>query len=122
MDRAATIAEIRQRLDSIGDPCSVAHGTPMGLSEMGLVRNVEVDGEGHVLIELRLTSPTCMMIGYFDVEASRRVSEIPGVTTVEVRADHGLDWLPSMMSESAQRRRRASLQARGMSVPPRRPT
>jgi len=110
------IAEIRRQLDTIGDPCSVAHGTPMGLDEMGLVEDVRLDHDGNVVIDLRLTSPTCMMVGYFNVEAKRRLQEIPGVRTVEVRADHGLDWTPDMMSDAAKERRRAALRARGIAT------
>jgi metal-sulfur cluster biosynthetic enzyme len=110
-------AEVRQRLDTIGDPCSVANGTPMGLDEMGLVEAVQVDADGNVVIHLRLTSPTCVMISYFELQARELVGQIAGVRTVEVLADQGLDWTPEMMSEDAKRRRRASLRARGIPTP-----
>jgi len=111
---AALEAEIRRLANTIGDPCSVAHGTPMGLDDMGLVERVEISDDGDVVIQLRLTSPSCYQIGYFTQELKQRVQPVPGVRDVEVRADAGLDWTPSMMSESAKRRRRASLAARGM--------
>jgi metal-sulfur cluster biosynthetic enzyme len=107
-------AEIRRRLNSIGDPCSVANGVPMGLDEMGIVEDVQADADGNVVIRLRLTSPTCMMIGYFKVQAEERVGQLPGVRTVSVLADQGLDWRPEMMSETAQQRRRDALRARGI--------
>ncbi len=110
----AVIDEIRRALDTIGDPCSVANGTPMGLQEMGLVEDIRLDDDGNVAIRLRLTSPTCMMIGYFDVEAKRRVQQIAGVRSVEVTADRGLDWTPDLMSDAAKQRRRAALRARGI--------
>jgi metal-sulfur cluster biosynthetic enzyme len=116
-DKEATIAEIRRRLDLIGDPCSVASGVGMGLDEMGLVEDVELGDDGDVVIRLRLTSPTCMMIGYFKVEAQRRVGDVAGVRAVEVLADRGLDWHPDMMSEAAKRRRRDALHARGIPTP-----
>jgi metal-sulfur cluster biosynthetic enzyme len=112
----AVIGEIRRRLNLIGDPCSVAHGVPMGLDDMGLVEAVRIDGEGAVEIRLRLTSPTCMMVGYFRVEAEKQIGSIPGVRSVDVRADHGLDWTPDMMSDAAKTRRRAALLARGIPV------
>jgi metal-sulfur cluster biosynthetic enzyme len=109
-------AQVRWRLDSISDPCSVANGTPMGLNEMGLIAAVQVDPDGNVVIHLRLTSPTCMMISYFTLQAQELVGQIAGVRTVEVLADQGLDWAPEMMSEDSKRRRRASLRARGIPI------
>jgi metal-sulfur cluster biosynthetic enzyme len=107
------VAEVRRRLDTIGDPCSVAQGVPMGIGEMGLIERVDLGPDGEVEIGLRLTSPACMMVGYFRVEAERLVSEMPGVKSVAVSADTGLDWLPEMMSTDGRRRRREALLARG---------
>jgi metal-sulfur cluster biosynthetic enzyme len=105
---------IREQINTIGDPCSVATGTPMGLTDMGLVRHVEIRPDGDVLVEMRLTSPSCYQIGYFSNEIQKLVKRLPGVRSVEVRADAGLDWSPDMMSEDAKRRRRESLAAKGM--------
>jgi metal-sulfur cluster biosynthetic enzyme len=107
------IAQIRAKLNTIGDPCSVAQGVPMGIDDMGLVRDVQMDEVGNVAIELRLTSPSCHIVGYFDVEAKRRVLGLPGVRSVTVEVDLGLDWRPEMMSEDAKARRRRALEARG---------
>jgi len=109
---AETVAAIRRALDTIGDPCSVAQGTPMGLDEMGLVEAVELGPDGHVEIRLRLTSPSCMMGGFFKVEAERALASIPEVESIGVSSDLGLDWTPAMMSASARRRRRRALLAR----------
>jgi metal-sulfur cluster biosynthetic enzyme len=106
-------SEVHRLLDTIGDPCSVAQGVPMGLDEMGLLERVEADADGNVEIDLRLTSPSCMMLGYFKVEAERLVGAIDGVRTVTVKSDTGLDWRPEMMSATAHRRRREALLARG---------
>jgi metal-sulfur cluster biosynthetic enzyme len=112
--REEFVAEIRRTLDTIGDPCSVAHGSPMGLDEMGLIESVAVDEEGGVDIGIRLTSPCCMMLGYFEVEATKRVGTLPGVSRVKVHSDQGLDWRPEMIKPEARRRRREKLIARGM--------
>jgi metal-sulfur cluster biosynthetic enzyme len=107
-------AAIRRGLDGIGDPCSVATGTPMGLESMGLIKAVDVDADGNVIVDLRLTSPCCLNVGYFDVEIRKVVEAFDGVRSVTVRRDIGLDWRPDMMSEDAKRRRRAKLAARGI--------
>ena len=103
--RAAIIAE----LDEIKDPCSVASGVPMGLAELGLIDTVDISPSGDVAIRLRLTSPFCHMIGFFKTEVHRRVMGMPGVTSVSLSADNGLDWSPDRISASAQARRSAQL-------------
>jgi len=115
--RERLAAAVRRELDTIGDPCSVAAGTPMGLESMGLIESVDVDAGGDVVIQLRLTSPCCLNVGYFDVEIRRAVEAMEGVRSVEVRRDIGLDWRPDMMSPDARARRRASLNARGIRAP-----
>lgn len=78
---------------------------------MGLVKSIDISPDGHVAIQLRLTSPFCHMIGFFKSDAIRRVSAIPGVVGVTVNADDGLDWSPSNMSATAQERRSAQLRS-----------
>ncbi len=50
------------------------------------------------------------MIAYMTKAARRLISEIPGVQQVEVHADSGLDWAPSMIHEEAKHRRRLQLE------------
>jgi metal-sulfur cluster biosynthetic enzyme len=104
--RSAIIAE----LDEIKDPCSVASGVPMGLAELGLIEMIEISLEGEVSIRLRLTSPFCHMIGFFKTEVQRRVMALPGIASVSLSADNGLDWSPDRISAPAQARRAAQLQ------------
>lgn len=108
------VEDVRACLNTIGDPCSVAHGLSLGITDMGLVESVDIDGAGHVKIALRLTSPCCGMIGYFMDEARTRVGELSAVTSVSVEVDRGLDWSPDMMSDAAKRRRRAHLRELGI--------
>ena len=115
--RERLAAAVRRELDTIGDPCSVAAGAPMGLESMGLIASVDVDADGHVAIDLRLTSPCCLNVGYFDVEIRKAVEALDGARSVEVRRDVGLDWRPDMMSADARARRRAALLARGIRAP-----
>jgi metal-sulfur cluster biosynthetic enzyme len=105
----ALVDEIHRVLDEIQDPCSVATSVPMGLGEMGIVKSVEVADDGHVEVELRLTSPFCEMINYMRIEAIRKVGELPGVTAVSVCHDSGLDWDHDMIAPDAQARRQRRL-------------
>ena len=102
-------ADILAMLDEIKDPCSVANGTPIGLTSMGLIGALDVSDAGEVSIRLQLTSPFCHMVGFFKVEAERLIKNLPGINSVSLTADNGLDWSPEMMSVSAQKQRTARL-------------
>lgn len=111
IDRVAMAAQIRRELDGIKDPCSLASGVPLGLDEMGIVDIVDVAADGAVEVTLRLTSPFCHMIGFFKTETERIVGAVPGVTSVALKADNGLDWSPSRISPAGQAKRAARLDA-----------
>ena len=108
----ATVSDIRAILDEIKDPCSVAASIPMGLDEMGIVKSVNISGNGHVEVELRLTSPVCEMIGYMRNEAMAKIGALQGVTGVSVSHDSGLDWDHDMIAPEAQARRQRQRQRR----------
>jgi metal-sulfur cluster biosynthetic enzyme len=98
------ITEVRNALTEVIDPCSAARGTDLNLVEMGLVRSIEVDGR-EVTVGLRLTSPACHMVHYLVDEVEDVVGDLPGVDAVSVEADSGLEWRPSMMTDTAIEKR-----------------
>lgn len=98
---------VMERLEQIFDPCSVASGDALGLHSMGLIESVDVAPGGVVTVDLRLTAPSCLMIGYFVTEIEARVSDLPGVTGVVVKHDVGDRWEPEMMAPDVIERRRA---------------
>lgn len=109
-DRHLSIwSEIESALNSVADPCSVAVHSPMGLIDMGLVDGIEMDGGGEVTIRLRLTSPSCLQVGYFVNEVSERVGSVAGVTKVVVTHDLGLDWTPDRIAPAAAEARSKKL-------------
>jgi metal-sulfur cluster biosynthetic enzyme len=84
-------ATIWEALQQVVDPCSVAHGRPLSVIEMGLVRDVEMV-DGAVTVKLFLTSPICTMIGKFQEMAEDALLPLPGVNQVTVEGDNGLEW------------------------------
>jgi metal-sulfur cluster biosynthetic enzyme len=102
-------SEVLRILDEIKDPCSVGFGNPMGLTEMGLIRSVDVSPAGDVNVCLRLTSPFCEMIGFFKTTAVDKIRELPSVGSVSVEADSGFDWSPEFMSPARQQQRHERL-------------
>lgn len=99
--------QIIAALDEIKDPCSVATGLPMGLFEMGLIKEIRISAEGEVEIDLRLTAPFCHMINFFQEETGKMAGRIAGVTEVRLNPDQGLDWSPDFMAPEAKARRAA---------------
>lgn len=108
------LREINHRINSVGDPCSVAHGSPLGLVDMGMVESVVVGDDGHLRVGMRLTSPSCYMVGYFGEEIRARMADLPQITEVTVEFDTGLDWTPQLMTEAGRLKRRQALAARGV--------
>ena len=95
---------VREALREVVDPCSAATGSNLNIVEMGLLKSVDVD-DGHVDIEMRLTTPVCHMVAYFHEEIDDRVGELAGVESVEVETDDGFEWSEEMLTPEAKRRR-----------------
>jgi len=108
--------DVRAALNEVVDPCSAALAEPVGLSDMGLVEDIRVEGS-HVEIVLIPTSPSCMFVGLFHEEAEKRVAALPGVESVRVTLEEGtILWDEGRMTESARARlvrRRATVHLSG---------
>jgi metal-sulfur cluster biosynthetic enzyme len=85
------LSAVTDGLAKVIDPCSAAHGRPLNLWEMGLVRDLKVEG-GVVTLHLYLTSPACTMLGKFYEMAEQALLPIPGIDRIEIVPDTGLDW------------------------------
>jgi metal-sulfur cluster biosynthetic enzyme len=116
---------VRDVLNGIIDPCSTAAGVPAGLHDMGMITDIQVrdDGAGgqRVSVTIGLTDPTCMLMGSFANEARERLAGLAGVTGVEVRLDHELEWTPDRYSPHYRQRlaeHRAAQRARLLPLTP----
>jgi len=103
-DEQPTVERVRRELDDIVDPCSAARGTDISIVELGLVKDIEIT-DGDVEVEMRVTSPGCMMVPFFHREIDERVGSLPGVTHTGLTTDAGMEWHPDMMSDEARARR-----------------
>ena len=94
---------IEETLDTIVDPCSAAIGKPVGLKSMGLVKRLAIEREGNglrVKLELRVTSPCCMMGPSFTRQAKEKLALLQEVTQVDVDISPEIDWTPGNMDPS----------------------
>jgi metal-sulfur cluster biosynthetic enzyme len=80
----------------------------MGLVEMGLIESVQAEGD-ELTVNLRLTSPVCMMVGLLTSQIREAAMKVPGVSAVEVKCDQGLDWYPEDIDKEAVARRHRRL-------------
>ena len=100
---AFTQEDVMSRLQQVIDPCSAATKVPLSIVEMGMVENVEF-ASGNVVVALRMTSPLCHALPYFQMEVERVLADIPGIGGVTCTFDHGGNWQPDHMTGGAQRK------------------
>jgi metal-sulfur cluster biosynthetic enzyme len=96
---------VRSVADGIYDPCSMAIGLNVGLTEMGLIREITVEPgvDGwRIDVRIRLTSPGCQYFFYFQQELEARLLSHPTVAEVAVHWDERLDWTPEDLAPSAR--------------------
>ncbi len=75
---------------------------PVNIYEIGLVYEVEVDQDGHVRVEMTLTSPMCPVAESLPPEVREKVAAVEGVTSAQVEVVWDPPWDPDMMSEAAR--------------------
>ncbi len=96
-------SELRERIQTIPDPCSLATGVPLSIGDMGLLQSLRCS-EGRVTVRLQLTSPMCMMAAYFMREIEQRLQAVEGVASVHVEFDQDLKWTPQDIHPDARER------------------
>ena len=75
---------------------------PVDIYELGLIYGVKVGAEGHVEIQMTLTSPACPVAGSLPGDVETRVRSVPGVCGVRVELVWDPTWDREMMSEAAK--------------------
>lgn len=75
---------------------------PVDIYEMGLVYDVDIDGEGGVVVQMTLTSPMCPAAGQIPVDARLRIAALPWVRDVRVEVVWDPPWTPERMTEAAK--------------------
>ncbi len=75
---------------------------PINIWEVGLIYEVEVDGDGNARIVMTLTSPMCPVAESLPPEVEEKTAAVEGVASSTVEVVWDPPWDPSMMSEAAQ--------------------
>jgi len=103
MSPDAVASDVRRALEHAYDPCSQAWQRPLSLVDLGLVREVDVDGDGTARVVLGLTAPYCMAVATLMQAVEHRAGEVPGVTGVVVDVDAAAPWSPALMTDEGRR-------------------
>ena len=74
----------------------------MGIVDIGLVYEVNVDEENNVAMTYSLSSMGCPAGPHIAAEIERAIVEIPGVKDVKAELVWAPPWTPELMSEDAK--------------------
>jgi FeS assembly SUF system protein len=74
---------------------------PVNIYDLGLIYGVEAD-DGHVTINMTLTTPHCPVAETMPGEVELRVMAVPGVATCDVNLVWDPPWNPASMSDEAR--------------------
>jgi FeS assembly SUF system protein len=75
---------------------------PVDIYELGLIYQLEVDGEGHVDVAMTLTTPMCPAAEILPAEVEAKAREVDGVTSVKLELVWEPPWDMEMMSAAAR--------------------
>lgn len=75
---------------------------PVNILDLGLIYVLDIDPAGNVHIEMTLTAPACPVAGTFPSVVESRVSEVPGVKTVDVELVWEPPWTTDSMTEEVK--------------------
>jgi len=97
MDAEAIRENVVEVLKTCYDP-----EIPVDIYELGLIYEVEVDGDGAVAVQMTLTSPMCPVAESLPPEVEAKVRSVEGVKEARVDVVWEPPWSPAMMSEAAK--------------------
>lgn len=75
---------------------------PVDIYELGLIYEVRISKEGHVDIEMTLTSPNCPVAESLPKDVKEKVESVDGVNSADVHIVFDPPWDKDMMSEEAK--------------------
>ncbi len=88
--------EIVNTLKTIYDP-----EIPVNIYDLGLIYEVNVNKEGKAVVVMTLTSPNCPVAESMPEEVFEKVSDVEGITHVDVNLTFDPPWTKDMLSEEA---------------------
>lgn len=75
---------------------------PVNIYDLGLIYKIDLQENGHLEIDMTLTSPNCPAVDFIVEDVHMKVSSVEGVKSVDINVVFDPIWDKSMMSEEAQ--------------------
>ena len=101
IDKERLKEEILEALKVVRDP-----EIPVNVVDLGLVYNLDVDDEGHVDIDMTLTSMGCPVQDLIQSDAELAVMKVDGVSRVSVDFVWSPPWSPQKMTDDGKKQMR----------------
>jgi metal-sulfur cluster biosynthetic enzyme len=92
------------RVGRVLDPCGRANGTGLTLGDLGMVDDVQLIADGHVLVSLLLDDPVCLYMVDIHAEVKAAALAVEGVVRVDIRHSTDRLWDPDRVSADAKLR------------------
>jgi FeS assembly SUF system protein len=101
-----TVSEITALQDKVVEALRTCYDPeiPVNIYDLGLIYETKVEASGHASVKMTLTAPGCPVAGWLLTEVERKISTVPGVTSVKVEMVWEPPWDMSRMSEAAKLR------------------
>ena len=97
MSQAVTQEDVIEVLKTVYDP-----EIPVNVVDLGLIYDVQVNGNNEVSVQMTLTAPGCGMGPHIAQQAEWAIQDIDGVEGVEVEMVFDPPWSPDLISEVAR--------------------
>lgn len=92
-----------EALGRVHDPCSLTHGAPLSIVDMGLVRHRHVAADGTVEVTVAVTGPGCLFVGHIVDAVEREIrAEFGADAVVVVEVDTSHVWTEADLSDDAR--------------------
>jgi len=75
---------------------------PVNIYDLGLIYKIDLNDDGHLVIEMTLTAPNCPAVDFIVEDVCMKTASVEGVKSVDVEIVFDPPWDKDMMSEEAQ--------------------
>ena len=103
VDKSTVVERLREALRNVYDP-----EIPINVWDLGLIYGIDVDDSGNVRIRMTLTAPACPVTTFllYQVQEAvyRALSDVEGVSEVNIDLVFDPPWDPTRMTEEGRRR------------------
>lgn len=75
---------------------------PVNIYDLGLIYKIDLQEEGHLVIDMTLTAPNCPAVDFIVEDVRMKTESVEGVSSVDVNIVFEPAWDKDMMSEEAK--------------------